>query len=80
LSALHRAGIIHRDLKPDNVILERTGSLKLIDLGAVRIPGLEELPPKDIPGTPGYMAPDMFVERAQAAFERRSTRRIRQDC
>ena len=61
LSALHRAGIIHRDLKPDNVILERAGSLKLIDLGAVRIPGLEELPPKDIPGTPGYMAPEMFV-------------------
>jgi serine/threonine protein kinase len=61
LSALHRAGIIHRDLKPDNVILERAGSLKLIDLGAVRIPGLEELPPQDIPGTPGYMAPEMFV-------------------
>ncbi len=61
LSALHRVGIIHRDLKPDNVILERAGSLKLIDLGAVRIPGLEELPPKDIPGPPGYMAPEMFV-------------------
>jgi serine/threonine protein kinase len=43
------------------VILERAGSLKLIDLGVVRIPGLEEFPPEDIPGTPGYMAPEMFA-------------------
>jgi hypothetical protein len=63
-AALHRAGIIHRDIKPDNVILEGDGSLKLIDLGVVRVPGLEDFPPADIPGTLAYMAPEMLAGEA----------------
>jgi len=60
-AALHRVGVIHRDIKPDNVILEAAGSLKLLDLGSVRIPALEDAPPTEIPGTAAYMAPEMFA-------------------
>ena len=60
VAALHRVGIIHRDIKPENVILEEGGGLRLLDLGVVRVPGMEEFPAADIPGTPSYMAPEMF--------------------
>ena len=63
-AALHRAGIIHRDIKPDNVILEAGLSPRLLDLGVVRRPGLEDFPSENIPGTTAYMAPEMFEGEA----------------
>ena len=35
----------------------------MIDLGVVRVPGMEDAPPEEIPGTPAYMAPEMFDGR-----------------
>ena len=70
--ALNRLRIIHRDIKPDNVMLEATPSrytaesetsgwtLKLLDLGVARLPGIQHGVDEDIPGTPSYMAPELF--------------------
>ncbi len=69
VAALHRAGVIHRDVKPDNVILEPGGGLRLVDLGVARLPNMEDFPAPDIPGTPSYMAPELF---AGAAGDERS--------
>jgi serine/threonine protein kinase len=61
VATLHRAGVIHRDIKPDNVLLLKDGGLRLIDLGVARLPQLEDFPAEDIPGTPSYMAPELFA-------------------
>jgi serine/threonine protein phosphatase PrpC len=61
VATLHRDGIIHRDIKPDNVILEADGSLKLVDLGVVRVRGLEDFPTEEVPGTRAYVAPEMLA-------------------
>jgi serine/threonine protein kinase len=64
VAALHRAGVIHRDIKPENVLLTgnlgQTG-LRLIDLGVARLPNLEDVASRDMPGTPSYMAPELLA-------------------
>ena len=62
--ALNRRYIVHRDIKPDNVMLATDGSLRLLDLGVARLPGLEATPDEAIPGTPSYMAPELFDGQA----------------
>ncbi len=59
LSVLHRKGIIHRDVKPENVIVEKSGRVVLIDLNASR---KESAASKDtvIMGTVGYASPEQL--------------------
>lgn len=36
LAAIHSAGMVHRDLHPGNVLLNRSGEVKIIDFGLIR--------------------------------------------
>jgi serine/threonine protein kinase len=52
---MHRRGVYHADLKPNNVILSRTGEVKIIDYGLAWIKGENK---GRVQGTPEYMAPE----------------------
>lgn len=57
VAALHREDIVHGDLKPSNVMIKRTGSAKVIDLGsAVEVKG----PCGRRIWSPAYAAPEVL--------------------
>jgi serine/threonine protein kinase/serine/threonine protein phosphatase PrpC len=66
LVALHRAGVIHRDIKPENIILcpaipGQPTSVKIIDFGVARQKSVQDIGIASEPGTPSYMAPELFA-------------------
>jgi eukaryotic-like serine/threonine-protein kinase len=55
LAHMHRRKVLHADMKPGNVMLSRTGQVKVIDFGLAWIKDEH----KDrVQGTPEYMAPE----------------------
>jgi serine/threonine protein kinase len=60
LEAAHVQGFLHRDVKPDNLMLDATGRVKVVDFGLVRLVGGENPLTRvgSSLGTPLYMAPE----------------------
>lgn len=63
LRALHRLEMLHQDLRPENVMVDATGTARIIDFGAVQVAGIDDadvnLGHDDVPpGTLQYMAPE----------------------
>lgn len=69
LQAMHRREMIHQDIRPDNVLIDNTGTVKIIDYGATRIAGLAELGAESelILGTAQFTAPEYFLGQAGTA-------------
>jgi len=65
LQAFHRREMLHQDLRPDNIMIDRTGTVKIIDFGAAHVAGLAEgtqgARPDAILGALQYTAPEYFT-------------------
>ncbi len=69
LRAFHRLEMLHQDLKPDNVLIDRTGTVKIIDFGSTRVAGVQEKTgagdtPGPMLGAEQYSAPEYFLGHA----------------
>jgi serine/threonine-protein kinase len=59
LAAAHEVGVIHRDIKPQNIIIEPTGGLKVMDFGIARLTQERGMTATGtVIGTPDYMSPE----------------------
>src|SRR3954467_8972186 len=65
LRAFHRKEMLHQDVRPDNIMIDKTGTAKIIDFGSTKITGVVESGPpgldSDILGTLQYTAPEYFL-------------------
>jgi len=71
LRAFHRLEMLHQDLRPENIMIDSTGTVKIIDFGATRVAGVMEiaspLERSHLLGTALYAAPEYFLGEAGTA-------------
>lgn len=65
IHSIHSLGFAHRDIKPDNIIVDTSGHLKLIDFGSsakcTRNGQIFSKLPLNVPSyIPDYVAPEIF--------------------
>jgi serine/threonine protein kinase len=67
LAYAHRVGLIHRDIKPANLLVDKTGTVKILDMGLARFTDetqgslTREYDQKMI-GTVDYLAPEQAID------------------
>jgi serine/threonine protein phosphatase PrpC/predicted Ser/Thr protein kinase len=65
LQAFHRQEMLHQDLRPENILIDREGTMKIVDFGSARVAGIDEMqaPIRAVEplGTVQYAAPEYFL-------------------
>jgi serine/threonine protein kinase len=81
LQYAHSKNVIHRDIKPGNLLVDREGTIKILDMGLARVVEEETVPPGatlaerltvqgEMLGTVDYISPEQAVDTRSA--DRRS--------
>lgn len=64
LLAFHRLEMLHQDLRPENLMIDATGTVRIVDFGSTRVAGIVEhsMSAQNLPvGTAQYTAPEYFL-------------------
>lgn len=65
LLAFHRKEMVHQDLRPENILIDASGTVKIIDFGSTRVAGIMEMnvlaEEQHLLGTAQYSAPEYFL-------------------
>ncbi len=65
LLALHRQEIIHQDIRPENIMIDNSNTVKIIDFGSTRVEGIADIntfiEQEYLQGTAQYSAPEYFI-------------------
>ena len=64
LDYAHRRGVLHRDIKPENIVIDREGTVKVMDFGIAHALGAARLTRERVViGTLEYMPPERILNR-----------------
>ena len=72
LEHAHERHMVHRDIKPNNLLLDDTGCVKILDMGLARLNGrdgnaqTELTHTGQVMGTPDYIAPEQALDSKSA--------------
>ncbi len=69
LQHAHEAGVVHRDIKPANCLVDKTGTVKVLDMGLAKFTGdetsLSAVHKDSVVGTADYLAPEQAVNSSR---------------